>query len=128
MRAMLSYDYAILRIVPSVEREEFVNAGVVLHSAEHAFLDCRVHLDPPRLAALWPALDLDVVRQHLEAFPKICAGHPDAGPIAGLSRGERFQWLVSPRSTIIQVSPVHSGVCDSPRAALDEIFRRLVLT
>jgi hypothetical protein len=128
VRAMFSYDYAVLRVVPSVEREEFVNAGVVLHSAECAFLDCRVHLDQQRLSGLWPALDMDVIRQHLEAFPKICAGDPGAGPIAGLSRGERFQWLVSPRSTIIQVSPVHSGVCDSPRAALDEIFRRLVLT
>lgn len=128
MRAMLSYDYAILRVVPSVEREEFVNAGVVLHCPERAFLDCRVHVDEQRLPSLRPALDLDVIRQHLEAFPKICAGDSDAGPIAGLSRRERFQWLVAPRSTIIQVSPVHSGVCESPETALDEIFRRLVLT
>ena len=128
MRAMLSYDYAILRIVPSVERDEFVNAGAVLQCPERAFLDCRVHIDEGRLRALWPELDFEVIRQHLEAFPKICAGDPDAGPIARLSRRERFQWLVAPRSTIIQVSPVHSGVCDSPAAALDEIFRRLVLT
>jgi len=128
VRAMLSYDYAILRIVPSVERDEFVNAGAVLHCPERAYLDCRVHVDEARLRALWPALDLDVVRQHLEAFPKICAGDPDAGPIAKLSRRERFQWLVAPRSTIIQVSPVHSGVCASPETALDELFHRLVLT
>jgi hypothetical protein len=127
VRAMLSYDYAILRVVPSVEREEFVNACVVLQSPERAFLDCRVHLDEQRLLALWPALDMDLIRRHLEAFPKICAGDPDAGPIARLSRRERFQWLVAPRSTIIQVSPVHSGVCESPEIALDEIFRRLVL-
>jgi hypothetical protein len=124
---MLSYDYAVLRVVPSVEREEFVNAGVVLQCTEDAFLDCRVHVDEARLRALWPVADLDLIRQHLEAFPKICAGDPNAGPIARLSRRERFQWLVSPRSTIIQISPVHSGVCESPETALDEIFRRLVV-
>ena len=128
MRTMLSYDYAILRVVPSVEREEFLNAGVVLQCPERAFLGCRVHLDEQRLLAQWPALDLDPIRQHLEAFPRISAGDPGAGPVARLSRRERFQWLVAPRSTIIQVSPVHSGVCDSPETALDEIFRRLVLT
>ena len=128
MRAMLSYDYAILRVVPSVEREEFVNACVVLQCPERAFLDCRIHLDEQRLRALWPALDLDLVQRHLEAFPKICSGDPAAGPIARLSRRERFQWLVAPRSTIIQVSPVHSGVCEFPETALADIFRRLVLT
>jgi len=128
MRAMHSYDYAILRAVPLVEREEFLNAGVVLHCPERAFLDCRVNVDERRLRALWPAVDPDVIRQHLEAFPKICAGAADAGPIARLSRRERFQWLVAPRSTIVQVSPVHSGVCGSPETALAEIFRRLVLT
>ena len=128
MRATLSYDYAILRVVPSVEREEFVNAGAVLQCPESAFLDCRVHIDEQRLRALWLALDLEVIRQHLEAFPKICAGYAEAGPIARLSRRERFQWLVAPRSTVIQVSAVHSGVCESPETALDEIFRRLVLT
>ena len=124
---MLSYDYAVLRVVPSVEREEFVNAGVVLQCPERGFLDCRVHLDEARLRALWPAADVDLIRQHLAAFPRICAGEPDAGPVAGLSRRERFQWLVAPRSTIMQVSPVHSGVCGAPEVALDEIFRRLVL-
>jgi hypothetical protein len=128
VRAMLSYDYAVLRVVPSVEREEFVNAGVVLQCPERAFLDCRVHLDERRLRALWPGLELDVIEQHLQAFPRISAGDPGAGPIAGLSRRERFQWLAAPRSTIIQVSPVHSGVCESPETALDEIFHRLVLT
>jgi len=126
VRAMLSYDYAILRVVPSVEREEFVNAGVVLQCPERAFLDCRVHVDEARLRALWPSLDVDLIRHHLEAVPRICAGDVGAGPIARLSRRERFQWLVSPRSTMMQVSPVHSGVCDSPETALNEIFRRLV--
>ncbi len=127
MPELHSYDYAIVRVVPCVERGEFANAGVVLHCSERAFLEGRVHLDERRLRALWPVLDLDLIRQHLEAFPKICAGAVDAGPIARLSRTERFQWLVAPRSTIIQVSPVHSGMCESPEATLDELFQRLVL-
>jgi hypothetical protein len=125
--ALHSYDYAILRIVPWAEREEFANAGVVLHCLERRYLESRVHVDERRLQALWPDLDLGPIRQHLEAFPKICAGDPDAGPIARLSSRERFQWLVAPRSTIIQVSAVHSGVCDSPAVTLDELFHRLVL-
>jgi hypothetical protein len=128
MPAQHSYDYAILRVVPCAERGEFVNAGVVLHYLERSFLGSRVHIDEARLLTLSPALDLDVIRPHLEAFPKICAGDPDAGPIARLSRRERFHWLVSPRSTIVQVSPVHTGLCESPEATLDELYRRLILT
>jgi len=125
--AQQQYDYAIIRVVPCAERGEFINAGVVLHCLDRGFLESRVHVDGQRLLALWPGAELDLIRQHLEAFPKICAGDPDAGPIAGLSRRERFQWLVAPRSTSIQISPVHSGVCDSPEATLEELFRRLVL-
>ena len=127
MPAQQQYDYAIIRVVPCAERGEFINAGVVLHCLERGFLESRVHVDGQRLLALWPGAELDLIRQHLEAFPKICAGDPDAGPIAGLSRRERFQWLVAPRSTSIQISPVHSGLCDSPEATLEELFRRLVL-
>ena len=122
------YDYAVLRIVPCAEREEFVNAGVVVHCPELAFLDCLVQVDEARLRALDPAQEIDPIRQHLEAFPKICAGDPDAGPVAQLSRRERFHWIVAPRSTVIQVSAVHSGVCESPQAVLDELFQRLVGT
>ena len=127
MPALPSYDYAILRAVPCADREEFVNVGVVLHCLEREFLDARVHINEARLRALWPGLDPAPLRQHVEAFPRICAGDPDAGPIARLSRRERFQWLVSPRSTIIQVSPVHGGVCESPEATLSDLFRHLVL-
>ena len=127
MRTVHSYDYAIIRVVPCAERGEFTNAGVILHSTERAFLKSVVHVDERRLRALWPDLDLDLIRQHLDAFPKICAGDLDAGPIARLSHNERFHWLVAPRSTTIQVSPVHSGMSDSPQATLDELFRRLVL-
>ena len=128
MPTLHSYDYAVVRVVPSPDRGEFVNAGVVLHCPEQDYLDSAVHLDERRLAALWPASDLAVIRKHLEAFPRICAGDPDAGPIARLSRRERFHWLVAPRSTVIQVSPVHSGMCDDPEAALAELFRRMVST
>jgi hypothetical protein len=127
VRTVHSYDYATIRIVPCAERGEFANAGVILHCTERAFLKSVVHVDESRLLALWPGLDLDLIRQHLGAFPKICAGDPDAGPIARLSHKERFHWLVAPRSTTIQVSPVHSGMSDSPQATLDELFRRLVL-
>lgn len=127
MPALSSFDYAILRVVPRVEREEFLNAGVILFCLERDFLQARVELNEARLRALWPEADVELIRQHLEAIPRICAGSPDAGPIARLSLRERFHWLVSPRSTMIQVSPVHSGLCEDPERALDELFRRVVL-
>jgi hypothetical protein len=119
----------MLRVVPRVDREEFINAGVIVFCAEQPFLGARVQIDEPRLKALWPALDpaldIDLVRQHLEAVPRICSGDPSAGPIARLAPRERFHWLVAPRSTIIQVSPVHSGLCETPADALDRLFRQL---
>lgn len=126
MPTLSSFDYAILRIVPRVEREERINAGVILFCLERGFLQARVEIDEARLRALWPATNIDLVRQHLEAIPRICAGNPDAGPIARLSQRERFHWLVSPRSTMIQVSPVHSGLSEQPERTLDELFRRMV--
>ena len=121
-----SFDYAVVRVVPRVEREEFVNAGVIVFCLDQDFLGARVHVDEPRLKALWPDVDIDLVRQHLEAFPKVCAGDPAAGPIARLTRRERFHWLVAPRSTIIQVSPVHSGLCETAEQSLEQLFRRLL--
>jgi hypothetical protein len=121
-----SFDYAIVRVVPRVEREEFVNAGVILFCLERDFLAAKVELDEPLVRALWPEADVELLRQHLAAIPRICAGSPDAGPVARLTLRERFHWLVSPRSTVIQVSPVHAGLCDEPGKALDEIFRRMV--
>ena len=122
MPTRISFDYAIVRVVPRVEREEFVNAGVILFCLQRDFLEARVEVDEARLRALWPEVDVELVRQHLEAIPRICAGRQDAGPIAKL-----FHWLVAPRSTMIQVSPVHSGMCESPERALDDLFRRAVL-
>jgi Protein of unknown function (DUF3037) len=125
--ALSSFDYAILRVVPRVEREEHINAGVILFCLERDFLQARIEVNEPRIRALWPAADIELVRAHLEAIPRICAGTPDAGPIGRLSIRERFHWLVAPRSTIIQVSPVHTGLCDSPERAIEELFRRMVL-
>ncbi|MEA2690780.1 MAG: hypothetical protein QOJ16_167 [Acidobacteriota bacterium] len=121
-----SFDYAVIRVVPRVEREEFVNSGVILFCLERDFLSAKVEVAERRLQALWPEIDLELVGQHLAAIPRICAGSPEAGPIARLSLRERFHWLVAPRSTMIQVSPVHAGLCDSPERALDELFDRTV--
>ncbi|MBV9033144.1 MAG: DUF3037 domain-containing protein [Acidobacteriaceae bacterium] len=121
-----SFDYAVIRVVPRVEREEFLNAGVVLFCLERRFLQARVHVQEERLRVLWPQLDIEVVRRHLQAFVKVCQGDAQAGPIALLSQRERFHWVVAPRSTMIQVSSVHSGLCDDPEVALEQLFRQLV--
>lgn len=127
MPALSSFDYAVLRIVPRVERGEFLNGGIILFCLECRFLEAKVQLNEARLRALCPDVDIEVVRQHLEAFPKICRGDADAGPIALLSQRERFHWLVAPRSTMIQVSPVHTGLCDDPESALERLFQQMVL-
>jgi hypothetical protein len=123
---MPSFDYAIVRVMPRVERGEAINAGVILFCLEQDFLAARVEVDAARLLALWPETDVELVRQHLEAIPRICAGTADAGPIARLSLRERFHWLVAPRSTMIQVSPVHAGLCAQPERALAELFAQMV--
>jgi hypothetical protein len=103
-----------------------INAGVILFCLERDFLAARVEVNEPRLRALWPETDLELVRQHLEAIPRICAGSPEGGPIARLTIRERFRWLVAPRSTILQVSPVHAGLCEHPERGLEELFRQMV--
>ena len=126
MPALLSFDYALLRVVPRVEREEFVNAGVVLFCLERDFLQARVELDHARVLALHPGADLPAIEEHLLAVPRIAAGGRDGGPIGLLSQRERFHWLVAPRSTVLQVSPVHSGLCESPEAELAQLFESMV--
>lgn len=121
-----SFDYAVLRVVPRVDREEFINAGVVLYCLSRSFLGARVELDERRLLALAPEVDLGVVRTHLEALPRICAGGADAGPIGQLPQKERWHWLVAPRSTILQTSPVHSGLCEDPAVALESLMDQMV--
>jgi hypothetical protein len=127
MHAHDSYDYALIRVVPSVERGECINVGVILFCRTRNFLDALIHLDPQRLSALAPQLDLDEVRRHLEEIPRICKGGKEAGSLGQLSQSERFHWLVSPRSTIIQPSPVHSGLSDDPQAALQHLLKTMVL-
>jgi hypothetical protein len=121
-----SFDYATIRVVPRVEREEFINAGIIVFCLEKKFLAARIHLDEARLKALWPTIDLDLVREHLEAIPRICAGDPAAGPIAKLSQRERFHWLIAPRSAMIQPSPVHTGLCESTDDLPERLARQLL--
>lgn len=122
-----SFDYAVLRVVPRVDREEFLNVGVVVFCLQQNFLGVRIHWAPDRLNAFSTQLDLDELRRHLKGYEKLVAGSPDSGPIGKLSARERFHWLVAPRSTSIQVSAVHSGLCSDPAAVLEKLFAGLVL-
>jgi hypothetical protein len=120
------FAYAMLRVVPRVERGERFNAGVVLFCRRRRFLAARTGLDERRLAALDPTADVDRVRSHLDALVRIAAGDAAGGPVAALEPSERFGWLVAPSSTVIQPSPVHTGLCDDPQAMLDRLFAELV--
>jgi hypothetical protein len=126
MRALSSFDYAIVRVVPRVERGEFVNAGVILFCRTRRFLGALIELDPLRLAALAPGLDPEVVQQHLAAIPRVCSGGAGSGPLGQLPQAERFHWMVAPRSALIQTSPVHSGRCAEPAAALERLLETMV--
>ncbi len=126
MREPYSFDYAIVRIVPRVERGEFLNAGVVLFSSTAAFLDARIELPRDRLLGMAPSIDYALIESHLDAIPRLCRGGKDAGPIGELPQRARFHWLVAPRSTVIQMSPVHSGVDHDLEAALGHLFEKLV--
>jgi hypothetical protein len=121
-----SFNYGVVRVMPRVERGEFINVGIILFCRAQRYLEGRIELDEARLLALYPAADLDEIKLHLAVIPKICAGGPDSGPIGQLSQQERFHWLVAPRSTIIQVSPVHSGLCSQPAATLEHLMNTLV--
>lgn len=121
-----SYNYAVIRAVPRVDREEFVNVGVIVSSPKHEFLEARIEVDEQRLLALDPTLDLEAIRAHLASVPAICKGGNDAGPIGRLTQRERFHWLVAPRSTIVQTSPVHTGKCTNPSEALEHLMNTMV--
>jgi Protein of unknown function (DUF3037) len=121
-----SYDYAVIRVVPRVERAEFINAGVILWCSAKDFLEARIELNEVRARALDPSLDLDAVRKHLASIVVICAGGPEAGAIGRLSKRERFDWLVAPRSTIIQTSSVHTGRCTDLHQALERLLDTMV--
>jgi hypothetical protein len=113
-------------VVPKVDREEFINAGVILSCPDRSFLEARIKLNESRLLALDPSVDLEMVRTHLATIPTICHGGEDAGTIGQLPQRQRFHWLVAPRSTIIQTSPVHTGRCSDPEAALEHLIAKMV--
>ena len=126
MPAPSAYEYAIIRVVPRVERGECINVGVVLFARTRRFLAAAIDVDAARLRAFAPTLDLEAVLQQLELFRPVCIGGRAAGPIGALTQAERFRWLVAPRSTIIQPSPVHTGLSDDPAAALERLTAQLV--
>ena len=123
------FEYAVLQVVPRVDRGEAVNGGVVLFCRARRFLGARVGLGEAREAALRllaPDLDLELVRERLATVPLICAGAPDSGPIGQLTQAERFHWVVAPQSTIVQPGPVHTGICRDPAAALEDAYADLL--
>jgi len=127
MHAPASYDYAIVRVVPHVERGEFLNVGVILFCRTRRFLHTHIALDTHRLSMFAPSLDIDEVKYHLDLLVRVSTGGKDAGPIGALSQSERFHWLVSPRSTVVQTSTMHSGLCIDPEKTLHALLDKLVM-
>ncbi len=122
------FEYAVIRVVPAVEREEFINVGIILFSKKEKFLQCIYHLDKDRLESFSSSIDIKSVEEHLIAFARICKGSPDSGPIGKLDLPSRFRWLTATRSTTVQTSKVHSGFCDNLEKSLKKIHTQLVLT
>ena len=126
MPANLLFEYAIIRLVPAVEREEFLNVGVILYCRDQQFLQMKYLLDEKRILSLFPKADIEDIDCHLQSFEKITHGEPAGGPIAALDLASRFRWLTAKRSTIVQLSPVHPGLCEIPQHTLDHLFEQLV--
>lgn len=126
MPARSSYDYAVIRVVPRVEREEFINVGVLVSCPQARLLIAGIELDPRRLLALDPHIDIEAVRLHLGAIERICVGGRDSGPIGQLPARARFHWLVAKRSSIIQLSPVHTGRCLQAESVVEHLLERMV--
>ena len=121
-----SFSYAMIRLVPRVEREEFIIVGVIVYCAARRFLRAAIELDAGRLAAIAPDLNVEEIEPHLEAIRAICLGGKEAGPIGSLPLSARFHWLTAPRSTVIQTSMVHTGMCDDPEAVLSGLLNKMV--
>lgn len=126
MPAKYLFEYSVIRAVPKVERGEFINIGVVVYCAQLKFLNASFRVDEKRLTGFSPTLDIAAIQEYLDAFEKICKGGTDAGPIGMLPIAERFRWLTATRSTILQSSPVHTGLCDDAEEKLKQLFQNLV--
>ena len=120
------FEYAVIRVVPRVEREEFLNVGVILYCSRQRFLKFLYSVNESRLSAFAPSLDIEELRAHLQAFDLIAQADPKGGPIANLDAASRFRWLTATRSTILQSSKVHPGLCEQPEKGLERLFRELV--
>lgn len=127
MHASHLFEYAVIRIVPRVEREEFLNAGIVVYCREQGFLRMKFRVDEERLTCFSPAVDCAAVQHYLVAFEKICDGSPDSGPIGSLDIASRFRWLTAMRSTVVQTSRVHPGLCENAEEVLEKLFEKHVL-
>ena len=123
---LCTFDYAVIRVVPRVEREEFINVGVILSCPEQKFLEARIYLDEAKLKVFAPQLEAETIRHYLDSIPKICAGGAEAGAIGKLTQRERFYWLTAQRSTIVQASSVHTGICADARLLLEHLFEKMV--
>ena len=121
------YEYAVIRVLPKVEREEFLNVGVILYSRHKSFLDMMVHIDEDRLLAFSKDLDIDMIKEYLDAWDAVCKGDEAGGAIGKMEMHLRFRWLTASRSTIIQSSDVHPGRSDDPQGVLGQLFKKLVL-
>lgn len=126
MQATRLFEYAVIRVVPHVEREEFLNVGVILYCGPEKFLQCLTDVNEERLKVLCDSLDFAELRNHIQSFERICAGGTNAGPIGKLSMAERFRWLTSPRSTMVQTSKVHPGLCTNAKEMLERLYSQLV--
>jgi len=121
------FEYAVIRVIPRVEREEFLNVGVILLCSSKGYLCTRYTLNEERLRALYGEIDMEELLERLRAFEKVCAGRREGGPIGQLGIASRFRWLTANRSTIVQTSPVHPGLCLDPQETLEKLYRQLVL-
>ena len=121
------FEYAVIRVVPRVEREEFLNVGVILYCAQQKYLQLKCNIDENRLKAFCKKTDIDMLKEYLAGFEQVCKGSPASGEIGKLSMPERFRWLTATRSTVVQTSKVHPGLCEDAGEMLEKLFEELVV-
>jgi hypothetical protein len=127
MQEKLLFEYAVIRVVPRVEREEFLNVGIILYCRKRKFLECLTNINTQRLKAFCPALEINEVEQYLVSIQQVCAGTKEAGTIGQLDIASRFRWLTATRSTVVQSSKVHPGFCTDPKETLQHLYEQLIL-